>query len=317
MAVISVVVPCYNEEEALPVFTEALFGVCVGMREHHADLSFELVLVDDGSSDKTVEVMKAVSPSADACCEVRWFSFSRNFGKESALFAGLSNAHGDYVATMDADMQDPPSLLPRMYDMLLAGDADNIATRRADRAGEPKLRSALSRMFYRVINRISDTEFVSGARDFRLMKRAMVDAILSMDERTRFSKGLYGWVGFKTEWISYENVQRAAGKTKWNLFSLSLYSMDGITAFSTAPLSIASGLGIVCFLAAVVMAVYVVVKKLAFGDPVVGWSSLACLILGVGGVQLLCLGVVGQYIAKIYLEAKRRPLYIVKDSNVD
>lgn len=315
MPTISLVVPCYNEEQSLPVFLDACVDVSRQMQETY-DVSFEVVLVDDGSSDNTLAVMKSAQAGYNELFAVRWVSFSRNFGKESALLAGLTHATGDYVATMDADMQDPPSLLPEMYETLLSGDWDNVATRRADREGEPVIRSFFSRAFYRIINGMSNTEFVDGERDFRLMKRSMVDAILSVREYNRFTKGIYGWVGFKTKWVSYDNVNRAAGETKWNFFSLARYSLDGIVGFSTVPLSISAAFGIILFLVAVALGIFVIVKKLLWGDPVAGWSSLMCAILFVGGLQLLCLGIIGQYLAKTYLEAKHRPHYIVKESNV-
>lgn len=249
--------------------------------------------------------------------DVRWLSFSRNFGKEAALYAGLQHATGDLVATMDADMQDPPSLLPRMYEILQTEDYDNVATRRTTREGEPPIRSLFARMFYKIINRISKADIVDGARDFRLMKRPMVDAILAMPEYNRFSKGIYGWVGFKTKWLPYVNVERAAGETKWNFFSLLLYSIDGIVAFSTVPLSIASVAGTILCIVAFFALVFIVVRALLYGDPVSGWPSLASIMIFIGGIQLLCLGIMGQYLAKTYLETKKRPLYIVRESNID
>lgn len=315
MPLISVVVPCYNEAESLPVFTEACKAVFADMKARFGT-DFELVLVDDGSNDATVEQFKAAEAELSGCT-VRWISFSRNFGKESALLAGLEHAHGDYVATMDADMQDPPSLLPRMYERMLETGCDNVATRRATRAGEPPVRSFFSRCFYRLINGISSTEFVSGERDYRLMNRKMVNAVISLGESNRFSKGIFSWVGFKTEWISYDNVERAAGETKWSFFGLTRYAVDGITAFSTAPLQIASFSSLLLFLLFLILIVFIIVRRLAFGDPVAGWASTACIILFVGAIQLACLGIIGQYLAKTYLEAKSRPSYIVKESNLD
>lgn len=274
-----------------------------------------VVLVDDGSHDGTLEVMREQAERRRGDFEVRWLSFSRNFGKEAALLAGLAHARGTLVATMDADPQDPPSLLPEMYRIICQEGYDNVATRRTTREGEPPIRSAFARLFYRIINRISKTEIVDGARDFRLMKRAMVDAILALPEYNRFSKGIYGWVGFKTKWLPYVNVNRAAGETKWNFFSLLLYSIDGIVAFSTVPLSIASIAGALLCLVAFVALVFIIVRALLFGDPVDGWPSLASIIIFIGGIQLLCLGIMGQYLAKTYLETKRRPTYIVRESN--
>lgn len=320
MTLISVVVPCYNEEESLPLFLSAFADVARTMRDEYA-ADVEAILVDDGSSDGTLALMKHASAggagSPYAPLRIHWISFSRNFGKEAGILAGLEHARGDYVALMDADMQDPPSLLPQMYDILLEENYDNVATRRVNRDGEPPIRSLFARMFYKLINHISKADIVDGARDFRLMKRPMVDAILSMREYNRFSKGIFGWVGFKTKWLPYVNVERVAGETKWSFFSLLLYSIDGIVAFSTVPLSIASVMGILLCFAALIGVIFIVVKTLAFGDPVEGWPSLACLITLLGGIQLLCLGIMGQYLAKTYLETKHRPLYIVRESSDD
>lgn len=313
---ISIVVPCYNEEESLPLFLRELERVAEQMRQTD-DLTFEVVLIDDGSTDGTLATMKREAQRLPAHFTVRWASFSRNFGKEAALYAGLSHATGELVATMDADMQDPPSLLPEMYRIITTEDVDNVATRRTTREGEPPIRSLFARMFYKLINKISKVDIVDGARDFRLMKRPMVDAILSMREYNRFSKGIYGWVGFKTRWLPYVNVNRVAGETKWSFFSLLLYSIDGIVAFSTVPLSIASVMGTLFCIVAFFALIFIVVRALLFGDPVDGWPSLASIIIFIGGVQLLCLGIMGQYLAKTYLETKNRPLYIVRESNLD
>ena len=309
---LSVVVPCYNEQESLPIFAKELARVLLGMRGDK-DLRFELVLVDDGSSDGTLSIMRSLAARSDLPFLVRWISFSRNFGKEAALYAGLEAADGDLVATMDADMQDPPSLLPQMYRIIQEGGCDSVATRRVTRAGEPAIRSAFARLFYRIINKISDADIVDGARDFRLMTRPMVDAVLSLGERNRFTKGIYGWVGFKTEWLPYENVERVAGETKWSFIKLAAYALDGIAAFSTAPLALASVVGMVLCVVALAFAVFVVVRAALFGDPVSGWPSLMTVVLLVSGVQLLCLGVIGQYLAKTYLETKQRPLYLVRE----
>lgn len=311
---ISIVVPCYNEQDSLPIFFEELARATRDMTVRD-DVRFEVVLVDDGSRDATLAVMREQAERRRADFEVRWLSFSRNFGKEAALLAGLAHARGALVATMDADLQDPPSLLPEMYRLITQEGYDNVATRRTTREGEPPIRSAFARLFYRIINRISKTEIVDGARDFRLMKRAMVDAILALPEYNRFSKGIYGWVGFKTAWLPYVNVNRAAGETKWNFFSLLLYSIDGIVAFSTVPLSIASIAGALLCLVAFAALIFIIVRALLFGDPVDGWPSLASIVIFIGGIQLLCLGIMGQYLAKTYLEAKRRPAYIVRESN--
>lgn len=314
MPLISIVVPCYNEQESLPIFLKELDGVVRIMTRQDPGISFEAVLIDDGSADKTLAVMKAEAAAAHPYA-IRWHSFSRNFGKEAALLAGLQHAKGDYVATMDADMQDPPSLLPQMYEILQTEDYDNVATRRTTREGEPPIRSFCARMFYKIINRISKADIVDGARDFRLMKRPMVNAIISMGEYNRFSKGIYGWVGFKTKWLPYVNVNRVAGETKWSFWSLLLYSIAGIVAFSTAPLSLAALTGIVFCLIAIMGFIVILVKTLVWGDPVGGWPSLACLITLFGGMQLLCLGIIGEYLAKAYLEAKHRPIYIIRESN--
>ena len=306
---LSIIVPCCNEEDALPLFYEEATGVLQGM-----GCTYELLLVDDGSRDGTLGIMRGLAASDQ---HVSYLSFSRNFGKEAALYAGLSNASGDYVATMDADLQDPPSLLPEMLEMLKTGEYDCVATRRENRVGEPKVRSWFSRLFYRIMNRISDIEFVDGARDFRLMSREMVDAIVSMQEVNRFSKGIYSWVGFRTYWISYENVERAAGETKWNFWKLFKYAMEGIVDFSQVLLDIASWCGLLLTIVAFVMVVFVIVRKLIFGDPVQGWASTICVIMFIGGVATFCIGMLGQYVSRIYTETKQRPHYIVAESSLD
>lgn len=303
---ISLVVPCYNEEEALPLFYRAADEVARSMPEQ----VFEFLFVDDGSTDKTLALLREYRAKDE---RVRYLSFSRNFGKEAALYAGLEASTGDYVAVMDADMQDPPSLLPEMYALVRSGEFDCAATRRVSRAGEPPVRSFFARMFYALIRHISSTEIVDGARDFRLMTRQMTDAVLQMGEYNRFSKGIFGWVGFRTKWLEYENVQRAAGQTKWSFWKLFIYSLEGITAFSTAPFAMAAVLGIVFCAVSFLAVCAIVVRTLVWGDPVSGWPSLACIMFFVGGVQLLCTGIVGQYLAKTYLETKRRPLYLIKE----
>lgn len=308
---ISIVIPCYNEEAALPYFFPEIRKVA-DILSATKNLVFEFLFIDDGSRDKTMELLREFAVEDT---RVRYISFSRNFGKEAAMYAGLKNASGDYVAVMDADMQDPPSLLPEMYEALQSGEYDSVATRRADRKGEPPIRSFFARCFYKLINKISDADIVDGARDFRLMKREMVDAIVSMGEYNRFSKGIFGWVGFHTKWLPYENVERVAGETKWSFWKLFKYSLQGIVAFSTAPLAIASVFGLLSCLVAFIMICIIVIKTLAFGDPVGGWPSLACIILFMGGLQLFCIGILGQYLAKTYLETKHRPIYIIAETN--
>ena len=309
---ISVVVPCYNEEQALPYFIQEIQMVAAQMAPRQVEM--EILLVNDGSRDHTLSLLRDYAKQYE---NVRYLSFSRNFGKEAAMYAGLEHARGDYVAIMDADLQDPPALLPQMYDLLQTGEYDSVATRRVSRKGEPPIRSFFARMFYKLINRISDADIVDGARDYRLMRRPMVDAILSMKEVNRFSKGIFGWVGFRTYWLPYENVERVAGETKWSFWKLFRYSLEGIIAFSTAPLAIASVVGLLVCLAAVVALAVVLVKTLAFGDPVAGWPSMICIILFLGGVQLLTVGIIGQYLAKTYLETKKRPIYILAEESQD
>lgn len=307
MHTISVIIPCYNEEEALPFLFEELEKVADKMNQQN----FEFIFVNDGSRDRTLEIFKELHEKDK---RVRFVSFSRNFGKEAAIFAGLETATGDYVAMIDADLQDPPMLLIEMYDMLQNEDYDCIATRREDRKGEPVIRSFFAKKFYQLINSISDTKMMDGARDFRLMTRQMVDAILELKEYNRFSKGIFGWVGFNTKWISYENVERVAGNTKWSFWGLFFYSLEGIVAFSTRPLAIASLFGILFFLISLVWICYIIIKTILWGDPVAGYPSLICAIFFIGGIQLLCLGILGQYFSKMYLEMKHRPIYIVKET---
>lgn len=317
MPLISIVVPCYNEQEALPLFADELARIVGEMAAEFDALSFEAVFVDDGSSDDTLSELKHLANSTTLPFTTRYLSFSRNFGKEAAIYAGLEHARGDYVAIMDADLQDPPALLANMYRAVTQEGFDCAAARRTTRKGEPPIRSFFARLFYRLINRLSKTEVADGARDFRLMKRCVVDAVLSLGEYNRFSKGIFGWVGFKNKWIPYENVNRAAGESKWSFFSLLLYSIDGIVAFSTKPLAVASVSGILLCLIALLLTVYIVVRTLLYGDPVAGWPSTACIILFIGGLQLLCMGIFGQYLAKTYLETKRRPIYLVRETNIE
>ena len=302
-----IVVPCYNEEEALPLFYQEATRVAGEM----SGIDFEFVFIDDGSRDNTLSVLRRLA-AADR--RVRFVSFSRNFGKEAGMLAGLEAATGDYVALMDADLQDPPALLPELYRAVTEEGYDCAATRRTTRAGEPPIRSFFARLFYRLIHKISDADIVDGARDYRLMRRAVVDAILSMREYNRFSKGIFGWVGFRTKWIPFVNVERVAGETKWSFWKLFRYSLEGIVAFSTVPLALASVLGVLLCLIAFVFILVVLVKTLAFGDPVGGWPSMICVILFLGGVQLLCIGILGQYLSKTYLETKRRPIYLVRET---
>lgn len=308
---ITVVVPCYNEEQALPYFIPEIQQVAKTLETQH-QVDLEVLLVNDGSKDGTLSLMRTYAGQYQ---NVRYLSFSRNFGKEAAIYAGLEHAKGDYVAIMDADMQDPPALLPQMYEILRDEPYDSVATRRVDRAGEPPIRSFFARTFYKLINRISDADIVDDARDYRLMKRAMVDAILSMKEYNRFSKGIFGWVGFRTKWLPYENVQRVAGETKWSFWKLFLYSIEGIVAFSTAPLAMASVFGIITCLCAALALCFILVRTILFGDPVSGWPSMMCVMLFLGGIQLLSIGVIGQYLAKTYLETKHRPIYILQESS--
>ncbi|WP_278683973.1 glycosyltransferase family 2 protein [Paraclostridium bifermentans] len=307
---ISVIVPCYNEQESLPFFYKEIQKISKKM--DYAD--FEFIFINDGSKDKTLEILRQMSQED---IRVKYISFSRNFGKEAGLYAGLEHATGDYVAVMDADLQDPPEMLIEMYDVLEKGEYDCVATRRVNRKGEPPIRSMFARMFYKIINKISKADIVDGARDFRLMTRQMVDAILSMKEYNRFSKGILGWVGFNTLWLDYVNVKRVAGETKWNFWKLLIYSIDGIVSFSTVPLSIASFFGVLFCIIAVIAFIFVFVRTLIWGDPVGGWPSTICLILMVSGVQLFCMGIIGQYLAKMFMEVKNRPIYIVKESNIE
>ncbi len=309
MKMMSVIVPCYNEEESLPFFYEEINRVS---KEMH-DVCLELLFVDDGSKDQTLSILREYAKKDE---RVKYLSFSRNFGKEAAIYAGLKNSHGDYVAIMDADLQDPPSLLPEMLKAIQEEGYDSAATRRVTRKGEPPVRSFFARLFYKIMNRISDADIMDGARDYRLMNRQMVDAIVSMCEYNRFSKGIFGWIGFDTKWIEYENVERVAGETKWSFWKLFKYSIEGITAFSVEPLQIASVFGVLFSMIALIMIIVIIVRTLVFGDPTSGWPSLVCIIMLIGGIQLLCIGILGQYLSKTYLETKHRPIYISKESNI-
>lgn len=304
---ISLIIPCYNEEQALYPLYEALQAAMQQLQEY----SFELLFIDDGSSDGTLDVLKLLAQKDE---RITYLSFSRNFGKEAAMYAGFCNSTGDYAAIMDADMQDPPDLLPQMLEIIQSG-YDSVATRRVSRKGEPVMRSFFAKMFYKIMNRISESDIVDEARDFRLMKRSMVDSIIAMSEYNRFSKGIFGWIGFKTYWLPYENRERVAGQTKWNFWKLFRYSLDGIINFSQIPLSLASWTGIGFTFFSFIMIIFVIVRKLIWGDDVAGWPSLVCVITFLGGLQLLCLGIIGQYLSKTYLETKGRPHYIVRESN--
>lgn len=307
MSILSVIVPCYNEEETVADFYMELIKNDPFFRDN--ELELELLYVDDGSKDGTAAEVKKLREKDE---RVHLISFSRNFGKEAAMYAGLEKCHGDYAVIMDVDLQDPPDMLPEMFGYLKEG-YDSVATRRVSRKGEPPIRSFFARMFYRLMKKISRTEIMDGARDYRLMTRQMVDAILSMQEYNRFTKGIFGWVGFRTKWLEFENVERRKGETKWNFWKLFLYSLDGITAFSTAPLMFASFMGVLFCVLAFILILFTIVRKMIFGDPVSGWPSLVCIIALVSGVQLFCLGIVGQYLAKTYMEVKKRPIYLVKE----
>lgn len=310
MKKISVIVPCYNEQEAIPFFYDEIVKISKIMEN---DAEFEYLFINDGSKDKTINVLRELAKRDE---RVKYVSFSKNFGKEAAMYAGLEKSSGDYIAVMDVDLQDPPELLVQMFQDK-SGEYDCVATRRVSRKGEPPIRSLFAKLFYSMINKISKTEIVDGARDYRLMTRQMVDAILEVKEYNRFSKGIFSWVGFNTKWLEYENVERRAGETKWSFWKLLKYSLDGIVAFSTVPLSIASILGLLLCFIAFVLIIVIVVKTLAFGDPVAGYPSLMCVILFVGGVQLFCMGILGKYLSKTYLETKKRPIYLVKEENID
>ena len=310
MTKISIIVPCYNEEQAIPYFYEEISKVAKKMKN-----DFEFIFVNDGSKDKTIEIVKDYAKKDE---RVKFINFSRNFGKEAAMYAGLELSSGDYVAIMDADLQDPPSLLPEMVNILEDenSDYDSVGTRRVTRKGEPPIRSFFARQFYKIINKMSKIEMVDGARDYRLMKRQVVDSILELKEYNRYSKGLFEFVGYNTKWLEFENVERVAGETKWSFWKLFLYAIEGIVAFSTVPLAIASVAGFLFCLISFIMILVIIIKTVAFGDPTSGWPSLVCIIFFVSGVQLFCLGIMGEYLSKTYLETKKRPIYIVKETNI-
>ena len=313
MKLVSVVVPCYNEQEVLPMFYEEITKVTDGMMKDNPELTFEFLFINDGSKDKTLEIFHSL---ADRDKRVRYISFSRNFGKESGIYAGLKNAKGDYVVVMDADLQHPPAFLPQMYEYVKDGEFDCATTRRTNRKGESKIRSWFSMKFYKIMNMISQTEIVDGAQDFRFMTRQMVDAILDMSEYNRFSKGIFSWVGFRVKYMPYENVERPAGTTSWSFWGLFKYSLEGIMAFSTAPLALASFLGIISCIVAFILIIFTIVKAIiGFGDAPSGYMTIICVVFLFSGLQLLCTGVLGQYLAKTYLETKHRPIYIAGETD--
>jgi len=311
MKKISIIVPCYNEEQAIPYFYEEITKVAKDL-----NYDFEFIFVNDGSKDKTIEIVKEYAKKDK---RVKFIHFSRNFGKEAAMYAGLELSTGDYVAIMDADLQDPPALLPQMVSILEDenSDYDSVGTRRVTRKGEPPIRSFFARKFYKIINKMSKIEMVDGARDYRLMKRQVVNSILELKEYNRYSKGLFEFVGYNTKWLEFENVERVAGETKWSFWKLFLYAIEGIVAFSTAPLAIASIVGFIFCLVSFIMILVIIIKTIAFGDPTSGWPSLVCIIFFVSGIQLFCLGIIGEYLSKTYLETKKRPIYIIKETNLE
>ena len=310
MKKISVIVSCFNEEKALPIFYKKIEEVRI---RDFFDTDFEYVFIDDGSKDKTLEIIKDLASKDE---KIKYISFSRNFGKEAAMLAGLETAEGDYITLMDADLQDPPELLRKMYDIIVEEGYDCVGTRRVSRKGEPPIRSFFARIFYKLINKMSNVEMVDGARDYRLMTKQMKDAIISMKEYNRYSKGLFSFVGFKTKWLEYENIERVAGETKWSFWKLFKYALEGITAFSTVPLVLASFIGLIFCLISFILIVVIIIKTLVFGDPTSGWPSLTCIIFMVSGIQLFSLGIIGQYLSKTYLEVKKRPIYIIREQKI-
>lgn len=302
---LSLVVPCFNEEKTIPLFCEEAVKTCELINRR-----FEIIFVDDGSGDNTASVVRQL---AGRDSRLHYLSFSRNFGKEAAILAGLQAASGEYAATLDADLQDPPSLIPHMLEAVASGEYDCAGSRRVNRLGEPPVRSFFARRFYALMKKITDIEIVDGARDFRLMNRKYLEALLALPERNRFSKGIFPWVGFRTKWFEYENIERAAGVTKWSFWKLFQYSLDGITAFSSKPLAIASVMGIVLFIIALAFIAFIIIRKMVWGDPVGGWASTACIILFCSGIQLFSVGILGQYVAKIYTETKQRPHFIIRE----
>lgn len=309
MKKISIIVPCFNEKESIPAFYQETTHVL-----NQLNYEYNILFINDGSTDESLEVIKDLAQKDK---HILFLSFSRNFGKESAMYAGFLNCDGDYVAIMDADLQDPPSMLPKMIDILESGEYDSVATRRTNRNGEPPIRSWFAKIFYKIINKISDADIVDGTRDFRLMNRKMVDAIVSMSEVNRFSKGIFGWVGFRTKWVSYENVERVAGKTKWSFWKLFKYAVNGIISFSQTPLNIASWLGSIMTIISFLAIIFIIFRKVSLGDSIAGWASTICVIVFIGGIQLMILGIIGQYLSKTYMETKNRPHYIASESNIE
>lgn len=308
MELISVIVPCFNEKEALPYFYKEICKVADDFKNKNVEM--EIIFIDDGSRDETLNIIKRYAQEDK---RLHYVSFSRNFGKEAAIYAGLQMSKGDYAVLMDADLQDPPALLMEMYKIIKEEGYDSVATRRVTRRGEPVIRSFFARLFYKIMNKMSDIDLVDGARDYRLMKRVMVDAILAMPEYNRFTKGIFGWIGFKTKWLEYENTERVAGETKWSFWKLFKYSLEGIVGFSTMPLMIASWLGVLMCIVAAASIVFVVLRQILFGGSAFGWPSLVCIIVLFSGIQLFCIGILGQYLSKTYLETKNRPIYIAKE----
>lgn len=310
MKKISIIVPCYNEEDSIPLFYNEINKVFNTLKKYN----YELIFINDGSKDNTINIIKELSKKDK---KIKYINLSRNFGKEAAMLAGLETSTGDYIAIMDADLQDPPSLLPEMINYMEKEDYDCVATRRVTRKGEPIIRSIFARMFYKIINKMSKVEMVDGARDYRLMTRQMINEIIRLKEYNRYSKGLFSFVGFNTKWIEYENIERVAGETKWSFWKLFKYAIEGIVAFSTVPLSIASLMGFIFCLVSFILIIFIIIKTLIYGDPTSGWPSLVCIIFFVSGIQLFCLGIIGEYLSKTYLETKNRSIYIIKDTNIN
>lgn len=315
MSLLSIIVPCYNEEESIIAFYDEFISVYTSsIIDYNSEIKYELILVNDGSKDNTLKLLKELAFKDE---NVKYISFSRNFGKESALYAGLKNSSGDYIAVMDADLQDPPNLLPKMIIALDREDYDIVATRRVSREGEPPIRSFFARTFYKLFNRISKVELVDGARDYRLMTRQVMDAILDLSEYNRFSKGIFSWVGFNTKWLEYANIERASGETSWSFWGLFKYAIEGVMAFTTVPLVISTVLGILISIISFLYLIYIVLSTILFGNDVQGWASTVSIMILLGGIQLFSIGVLGQYLGKTYIETKHRPIYITKETNIE